>query len=82
MAKNALISKVSLFLSTLCLGFCTSGNSQAYIEDQGNVRCVDEAFDTKVRKMINFSVPTIDVDSLRNFQEEVYIFDAREPSRI
>lgn len=40
--------------------------------------CRSDAFDKKVRQMISFTVPTIDVDSLRNFQGEVYIFDARE----
>ena len=80
MASKTFLSKLGLLLSTLCLGYCNSGNSQVYLESQNEVRCIDKEFDTKVRRMINFSVPTIDVDSLRNFQEEVYIFDAREQS--
>jgi rhodanese-related sulfurtransferase len=35
-------------------------------------------FDQRLTQMLSFSVPVIGVQELRNIQEEVYIFDARE----
>lgn len=40
--------------------------------------CENPDFDQKVSKMIRFSVPLIGVEDLKNIQNEVLIFDARE----
>jgi rhodanese-related sulfurtransferase len=38
----------------------------------------NEEFDKELIRLLSFSVPTIGVQELRNIQNEVYIFDARE----
>lgn len=40
--------------------------------------CSNPAFDTEVASCLRFSVPAIDVDSLRRVQSEVILVDARE----
>ena len=40
--------------------------------------CSNPNFDKKVSKTINFSIPTIGVDYLKDIQSEVYIFDTRK----
>ena len=53
------------------------GCAQTTSKKQPNY-CVDAAFDKKVSKLISFSVPIIDVQELKDIQNEVHIFDARE----
>jgi len=43
-----------------------------------HAHCVDAQFDKKVSNMISFSVPTIDVQELKDIQNEVHIFDTRK----
>ena len=38
----------------------------------------NDAFDKELTRLLSFSVPTIGVQELRDIQNEVYIFDARE----
>ena len=38
----------------------------------------NKAFDQELTRLLSFSVPTIGVEELRDIQDEVYIFDARE----
>ncbi|MCB0558078.1 MAG: rhodanese-like domain-containing protein [Phaeodactylibacter sp.] len=38
----------------------------------------NDKFDEELTRLLSFSVPTIGVQELRNIQNEVYIFDARE----
>ena len=38
----------------------------------------NDAFDKELTRLLSFSVPTIGVRELRDIQNEVYIFDARE----
>lgn len=38
----------------------------------------NEAFDEELSRLLRFTVPTIGVGELKNIQDEVYIFDARE----
>lgn len=41
-------------------------------------QCKSPDFDKKVSQMLDFSVPLIGVEELKNIQDEVHIFDARE----
>ena len=68
---------LGLWITFLIATSCNYSNAQ-HKDNAAQVSCLDDAFDQKVRTLINFSVPTIDVDSLRTIQKEVYIFDARE----
>ena len=38
----------------------------------------NDAFDKELTRLLSFSVPTIGVRELKDIQNEVYIFDARE----
>ncbi|MEL6988320.1 MAG: rhodanese-like domain-containing protein, partial [Bacteroidota bacterium] len=58
---------ISLFLFLCC---------SCYTFSQGH--CINPAFDKKVEQSINASVPTIDVDHLRNNIADFYIIDTRE----
>lgn len=68
---------VILFVFVFLIFGCRKSAAQ-FISDANQARCEDPSFDHKVKGMLKFSVPTIDVDSLNNIQGEVYIFDARE----
>lgn len=40
--------------------------------------CTDEAFDKRVEELLAFSIPVISVETLKEKQQEVVIFDTRE----
>jgi rhodanese-related sulfurtransferase len=66
-------------LTSLCLGFllsdgCSQGQSANRI-GHGE----DPKFDREVARWLDFSVPAIDVDSLRKVRDGVLVLDAREP---
>ncbi len=44
-----------------------------------NAHCENKKFDKKVKQLLSFTIPVIDVDELKAEQDSVYIFDAREP---
>ena len=43
-----------------------------------NAHCNDKKFNKRVNQLLQYSVPTIDVDELKAEQKEVYLFDTRE----
>ena len=69
------------FLKIFSLILCAlsiSCNSWAQKPEDVNGHCANKKFHKKVKNLLNFSVPTIDVDELKENLNEVYIFDARE----
>jgi len=47
-------------------------------EPANRPQCKSPDFDRKVSQMLDFSVPLIGVEELKNIRDEVHIFDARE----
>lgn len=45
---------------------------------QKPARCVDDAFDKEVKKYLDFSIPVIDAESLKENMDKYIILDARE----
>lgn len=66
-----------LFTKTLLLAFSLCGQNNSTANRQGH--CQNPAFDREVAQWLNFSVPAIDVDSLRKVMTGTFILDAREP---
>ena len=64
------------FLLLLNLLFVSISCAQEIPTDRPH--CSDQAFDQKVSKTINFTVPLIGVEELKEIQNEVYIFDTRK----
>lgn len=67
---NTIFFALSIFtLPTFC-------NGQ---KSDSNAHCNDKKFNKRVDQLLSYSVPTLDVDSLKAEQQDVYIFDTREP---
>lgn len=73
--NNLKIMKKFGFISYLLCLFLNIGCAQVP-EERPQVE--NPAFDKKLVKLLQFSVPLIGVEELRNIQREVYIFDTRE----
>jgi rhodanese-related sulfurtransferase len=62
------------------VGILLSLNSCAQSKKENRIgHCENPKFDREVARWLNFTVPAIDVDSLRNAPAETLILDAREP---
>lgn len=65
-----LLKTLLIFLLTIQISFAQPGAKQP--------QCLNEAFNKEVTSLIDFSVPVLDVDQLKDIQEDVVILDARE----
>ncbi len=66
-----------LLLSFLSIFFLRVGCAQK--PSIKRAHCENEKFDKKVSQLINFSVPVISPDQLKDMQDEAIVFDTREP---
>ncbi len=73
--NNLNIMKKLGFISYLLCSFLNIGCAQVPKE---RPHLENPAFDKKLAKLLQFSVPLIGVQELHNIQREVYIFDTRE----
>lgn len=74
----SLAKRLSFFAGILLSPFSCSSWGQSSGELPENIYCQDPSFHRKVRGMLNLSIPPVDVEELKQIQNEVYIFDARE----
>jgi len=74
----ALLKRLAFLLSVLFSPFSCSSWGQSSKELPAEVRCQDPTFHEKVLQTLSLTIPVMDVAELHNFQNEVYIFDARE----
>ena len=66
------------FLHSLSLVFILASAAWGQTAITTDAHCINPEFDQKVKNTIEFTVPLIDVEELKDIQSEVYIFDTRK----